>query len=119
MLELTATQVRREHTADGPLIRGAIRVAADIAVHRTDIQAGAAADAVQHLALFGVCQQTAAAVVEQHDVKLFRAVSFSRLAWSGDQRAIRGDRLAGAGGGESGPKSGEIDQTRNHLLNSC
>ncbi len=66
---------------------------ADVAIHRTDVQAGAAADAMQHFPFFGVGQQAAAAVIEQHNVKLFRAVGFAQAPGAAGERAVRGDRL--------------------------
>ena len=41
----------------GPGISGAVGVAADGAKHRADVQAGAAANAMQHLALLDVGEQ--------------------------------------------------------------
>ena len=94
MLELTAAQVRRKHAANWSGIRGVVRVAANVAIHRTNIQARAAAYAVQHFPFFGVGQQTAASVIQQDNMKFFRAVGFVRALWPADERAVRGDRLA-------------------------
>ena len=50
---LQPAQVRRDHRADRPAVGGAVGVAADIAENRADVQARAAADAVQGVALLG------------------------------------------------------------------
>ena len=74
---LQAAQVRRDHGADRSLIRRAVRVAADVLVDGADVQARAAADAVQGVALLGVGQQARAIIVEQHHVHTPRGPSLS------------------------------------------
>src|ERR1043166_6433290 len=90
MLELTAAQVRREHAANRPLICGVVGVPADIAIHRTNIQACAAANAMQHFPFLGVGQHAAASVIEQDNMKSFGPIGFIRTLWSGDERAVSG-----------------------------
>src|SRR5207237_6102545 len=72
-------QVGRDDGADGTGVSRAIGVAADIAVDGTDVEAGAAADAVKRVALFGVGEELGAAVVEQYHVIVLRAIGFAGL----------------------------------------
>ena len=74
---LQSAQVRRDDRADRALVSCAVGVAADVLENRADIEARAATDAVERVALFGVGEQFRAAVVEQDDVKLLRAVDFA------------------------------------------
>ena len=100
---LDAIQMRRKHAADRSGIGRAISVSSDVAEDRTDIQAGATTNTVQHLALFRIGQQLAASVVHQHHMEFFRSVDFTRLARTADQRAVGRDALPRAGGGENRP----------------
>ena len=111
-------QVRSEDAADWAGVRGAIGVAAHSAKHRADVEAGAAADAMQHVALFDVREQFASAIVEQYDMEFFGPIDLIRLARAADQSVIASDRLAGAGGGEDGPKQREILEPRNHFFDA-
>ena len=74
-----AAQVWRDHRADRPLVSCAVSVTADVFKDRTDVQARAAADAVQRIALFRIGKQAGAVVVEEYDVKLLRSIRFARL----------------------------------------
>src|ERR1700730_8222469 len=104
MLELLdPTQVRRKHAADWSLIGRTVRVSSNIAVDGTNIQAGATADTVQHLALVRVGQQLTASVVDQDNVEFFRPVPFARTARTTDQRAVRRDPLPRAGSSQHRP----------------
>jgi len=67
-----------------------------------NVEARAAADAVERVALLGVGQQFGAAIVEQDDVELLRSVDFAGLARSAVKRVVTGKGLPGAGGGEHG-----------------
>src|SRR5581483_2798704 len=116
--KLATAQVWRKHAADWPLIRGVICMPANVPVHRANIQARSTADAVQHFALFSIAQQAAASVVQKNNVKLFRAISFTRFARPGNQSAVSGNRLAGAGGRKGRPERSKINQPRNYFLNS-
>src|SRR5258708_23597442 len=118
MIKLFAAQVRREHATDWPGIRSAVGVSTDVAKHRTDVQTSATAYAVEHFALFGVGHEFAAAVVHQHDVKFFRAISLARPPWSADQCAVSRNGLPGTRGREHRPQYGQVFQFGNHLLNS-
>ena len=79
---LQAAQMRRDDRADRAAVSRAVGVAADVAENRADVQARAAADAVQRVALLGVGEQFGAAIVEQDDVPFLRAVA-SRRAGAG------------------------------------
>jgi len=68
---VNAAQMRSENAADWAGIGGAIGVAAHSAKHRADVEAGAAADAMQHVALFDIREQFASAIVEQYDMEFF------------------------------------------------
>ena len=72
-----AVKLRRDDGADRARVNPRIIVAADLAIHRAVIEASAAANAVQRLALLGIGQQLRAAVVEQQQVKLVGPVDFA------------------------------------------
>src|ERR1700751_399991 len=119
MVELiNAAQMRSENAADWTGVRGAVGVAAHSAKHRADVEAGAAADAMQHVALFDIREQFASAIVEQYDMEFFGPINLIRLTRAADQSVIASDWLAGAGGGEDGPKQREILEPRNHFFDS-
>jgi len=67
----------RKDAADWTGIGGAVGMASDMAEDGTDIQARAAANAVQHFALLGVGEQRTASVIDQHHVELFRSIGFA------------------------------------------
>ena len=102
----------------GPRVSRAVGVAADVAENRADVQARAAADAMQRVALLGVGEQFRAAVVEQHDVKFLRAVGFAGLARAAIHRVVTRQRLAGAGGGEHRQKQREVFKPRQNFLDA-
>ena len=87
---LQPAQVRRDDRADRAVISRAVGVAADVSENRADVQASAAADAVERVALLGVRQQFRAVIVQQHDVTFFRAVGFAGLARAAIQRVVAG-----------------------------
>lgn len=89
-----AAQLRSEHAANRALIRCGVGMSADDAVDGAGIQTGAAANAMQDFAFFGVGQQFAAAVVQKHDVKLVRAADLVGLSRPADQRVVTSDVLA-------------------------
>src|ERR1700723_2621038 len=98
MVELVnSAEMRSEDAANWAGIRSAIGVAANSAKHRAHVEAGAAADAMQRVALLDVREQFASAIVEEYDVKFFGAVDFVWLARATNQSVIASDRLAGAG----------------------
>ena len=68
-------ELRRQDGADWAGIDRSIGVAARLPIDGACILTGAATNAVQRLARFGIAQDFCSAVVEQHDVKLFRTVA--------------------------------------------
>src|SRR3712207_3974913 len=69
---LDAGELWREDRADGPRVDRPVRVAAGPLVHRADVEAGAAADAVEGVPAGSVREHRGAAVVEQDQVELAR-----------------------------------------------
>ena len=84
-------------------------------VDRADVQAGAAADAVQRLAADLVAEHARAAVVEQHDVQLLRPVAGSD---AGPERRVRVHPLAGRGARQQLQEHLEIGEGRHELLDA-
>ena len=113
-----AVKLRRDDRADRSRINPRIIVPADLAVHRAMIQTSAAADAIKRLALLGIAQQLGSAVVEQHHVKLVRAVDFARAPRSGEKRRVHRERLAGGAASQQVQKHGQILRARNHLFDA-
>ena len=72
-------QLRRQDRPDRPGIDGPVRVPAHPRVHRAHVQARRAADAAQRLAADLVGERLHAAVVQQHEVELARAVARGRV----------------------------------------
>src|SRR6185437_2451982 len=118
VLKLPTAQMRRQHRADRPRIGGSVRVPADMAVHRTDIQASAAANAMQHLPLFRMAEQAAATVIHQHYVKFFRAIHFPGASCPADQRSVGRNRLSCARCCQDGPECRQVFEPRNHFFNA-
>src|SRR5882672_9609762 len=115
MLEITAAQMRREHTTNWSLVGCVVGMSTNVAIHRTYIQARATADAGQHFPLFCICKQAAAAVVQKDDVKFFWAVGFSGASWPANQSAVRGDRLACTRGSQHRPQGSQVLKSRDDL----
>jgi len=105
---VNATEMRSENASDRARVCGSVRVSADGAINRAGVQAGAATDAVQSVALFGIGEQFGAAIIEKDDVKFFGACEFVRSARAADQSVVASDGLARAGCGEHRPKQREI-----------
>src|ERR1039458_182605 len=93
---LQAAQMRRDDRADGAAVSRAVSLAADVAENRADVQARAAADAMECVALLGVGEEFRAMIVEQDNVPFLRAVALAGLAWAGIHRVVTRHRLAGA-----------------------
>ncbi len=104
--------------ADGAGINGSVSVPADLLEDGTDVEAGTATDALQNLLGLGIGEQRGAAVIDQHDVELLRAVGLNGRTRTANQGAVGGDGLAGAGGCEHGPQDGEIAHAGNDFLNA-
>ncbi len=114
---LKPAQMRCDDRANRPLISRAVTVTADVFENRANIQTGAATDAVQRVTLFGVRQQFRAAVVQQHDVKLLRAVGFARLSRPAIKRVVAGDGLPRARRRQHGQEQGEVGKSGQNLFN--
>ena len=71
-----AVKLRRDNRADRAGVNPGIIVPADLAIHRAMIQARAAADAIERLALFRIGQQLRAAIVEQQQIEFVGAIDF-------------------------------------------
>src|SRR4051794_19850603 len=71
---LETAQVWRDDRADGSGVRRAVGVAADIAENRANVQASAAANAVEGITLLGVREQLGAAIVQQDHMIFFGAI---------------------------------------------
>ena len=87
-----ADERRRQHRADRSGIHPPVGMAADGAVDRTVIHAGAAADAAQHLAELAA-EQLRAAVVENHDMAGLGPVGVAGAARPGRERGVGRDLL--------------------------
>ena len=109
---LQAAQMRRDDRADGAAVGCAVSVAADVAENRTDVQARAASNAMERVALFGVGEQFRAMIVEQDDVEFLRAITFTGLARAAKQCIVTRQRLAGPRGREHRQKQRQIFQPR-------
>ena len=72
-------KMRRYDRTDRTLVSGSVGVAADITENRASIQAGAAADAVQGVPLFGIRQQLSAIVIQQNQMEFLGTVHLIRL----------------------------------------
>src|SRR5918998_1493148 len=103
---------------DGPDragVRRAVGVAAGLAVDRADVQAGAAADAVERL-LELRAQELRAAVVQQDQVKLLRPVQLTFTARAGDEVGVDRDLLPRPAPAEELDEDREVLEARDHLL---
>ena len=105
-----AHEFRGYDGADGAGIDPSVGVAAHALVDGADVEAGAAADAVEGFAEGGVGQQAAAPVVHDDQVELFRAVLVGGAAGAGDHADIGGDALAGGGTGEQTEEHGQVGE---------
>src|SRR5690349_8199289 len=101
ILEITEPlKQRRDQRADRPGIDAAVRVSADLAVNRARVEARAAADAAQRLAIFLAREDFAAAVVDQDEMEFLGAIALSRDARAAEDVRVDRDRLAGRAAGE-------------------
>ena len=90
---------RHEHRPHRPRVDRPVGAAARLAVDGAHVQAGAAADAVQHLGVARPAQRRAA-VVEHDHVQLLRPVLLALAPRPGQQRRVRRQPLARAAAGE-------------------
>src|SRR5207249_11936140 len=107
---LQRLELRRENRANWTAVDRTVRVTACLAVHRTRIEAGAAANAVERLARFLAGQHFRASVVQQPDVEFLSTVA---LASAGPDRVVRVHALAGRRARQHLEKDFEIRETRN------
>ena len=82
-------ELRRDDGADGSRVDPRKTVAADLAVDRAGVQTGAAANAVERLALAAVGQQPRAAVIEQHHVEFVGPVDFAAAPRAAEETTCR------------------------------
>ena len=108
-------ELRGQDRADRARIDRAVRVPAGALVDRADVQAGAAADAVQRLAAHRVGEHRGAAVVEQHQVELLRPVAGVH---PGPHRGVRVHPLAGRRPGQQLQEHLEVGEARHDLLDA-
>ena len=95
MLEFLKSRImRRDDRADRALISCTIRMSADVSEDRADIEARAAADALQHF-LVARAEHAAAPAVVEDDVQFARAVGVAIARRAGDRRRIDRERLPG------------------------
>jgi len=87
-----AVQARIERCAERSGVGGAIGMPADRPIDGTMIHAGAAADALQDFA-YRAGDEGAAAVVDEYDVKMFRAIGVCAALRAAHEADIRGDLL--------------------------
>ena len=85
-------ELRGEDGSNRTGVDGAVCVSAGLAIHRTCIHAGGAADALEGLALSGPGENRRAAVVEQNNIKTLRAIVRRN---AGPQRGIGVHALPG------------------------
>lgn len=111
-----AMELGRNDGADRSRIDPRIVVAADLPVHRAVIETGAAADAVQRLALAFIGQQPRTAVVHQDKIELLGTVDFSGTARTAQKRGVDGKRLPGGAAAQHLQEGGQILGAGNDLL---
>ena len=111
--------VRRDDLANRAWVDLTVGVAAHPGIHRAVIHAGAAADAVQGLAHLGIGKSAGAAVIQQHQVHLFRTIQLVGLAGAGNQVHVGGNGLAKGRAGQQGHQGHHVPQVRNHFFNAC
>ena len=102
-----AVKKRGEDTADGTGIDTAVGMAAHTPIHRTGIEAGAAADALQTLTE-GRAEYLRASVVENHQVKLFRSIQLTGAAFSRQKGGIYRQSLSGCPARQQLQEHGQI-----------
>src|SRR5256885_16752119 len=90
---LQPAQMGCDHRADRSGVGGAVSVAADVAKDGTDVQAGAATDAMEGVALLGIREQFRATIIQEHDMILFRSVGLAWLPRPPIKRVVTGERL--------------------------
>ena len=110
--------MRRDDLANRAGVDRAVGVAANAAVHRAMVHACAAADALQGFAQLFVGVGLRAAVVQQHQMHLARAVFFAGLARARDHIEIGGDGLAGGRARQDGIQRNHVAEFFHHFFNA-
>ena len=87
-----AAEERREHRTDRTTVHPAIGVPTNLPIHRTDVLARTATDAVERLFEFAT-EQRAATGIEQHDVRALRPVGLVVAPRTAGDRHVRRDLL--------------------------
>jgi hypothetical protein len=93
-------------------------MAADGGVDGAVVQAGAAADAAQHLA-HRPAEHLRAAVVDQYHVVFLRAVEVVNAARAGTQRGVGLGLLAGGAAGQQAQEGQGVVERRHHALDAA
>src|SRR5437016_14378191 len=119
LILLESGQVRGQYAPNRPLVRGAVGVSAHAPIHGTSIQARTTANAVQHLALLRVGQQTTAAIVHQNHVELVWPVCFPSLARTPNKGSVGGNGLARTRGRQNRPEQGQVLKPWQNIVVSC
>ena len=86
---------RQQHGAHRARVDRTVRGTPGLAVHGTDVQAGAATDAGEHLPVLRA-EEVRASVVDDDDVQLFGAVLLAGPARAGQQCGVDAEALARA-----------------------
>src|ERR687885_1758312 len=106
---------RRYDGPDGARVGRAVGVAARLAVDGADVEAGAAADAVEGFLELGA-EQLRAAVIEQDQVELLRPIQLALLPRARDEVGVDGDLLPRPAAPEQPDEDREIPEGGDHLL---
>ena len=112
---LDALELRREDRADRAGVDRAVGVTSGAAVHGTDVEAGAAADAGERLPADGIGEHARAAVVEQHEVEHLGSVAGTHAR---PQRCVRVHALTRRRARQELQEHLEVLEPRQHLLDA-
>ncbi len=108
-------QLWRQDGADGSWINRSVSVAAGLTVDRAGVHAGGAANALERLALLGARKNRRAAIVEQNDMEVLRAVAGCH---AGPERGVGVHALACGRTGQHLEHDFKVLKARQHLLNA-
>ena len=112
-----AVQHRRREDADRAGIRVSVRVAADLPVHRTDVEAGAATQAIERLAQ-RTRELAKAPVVEQDQMELVRSVELTGPSRPLDQRRVHRELLSRRAPRQQRQEHRQVGHRRDDLLHA-
>ena len=104
-------QAGREHRAHRSRIDPAIGVPADRAIDRAMVHAGGAADTAQHFLKVGP-EHGRPAVIDQHDMVFLRPIQVARPPWTGGERGVDREILAGCRPGQNPQQRCRVLQRR-------